>query len=662
MTNIFSKLIEYSFYCLFFLIPLIMTPINFELFEFNKMILTYAFTIIIVGFWLAKMVVEKKIIFKRSPFAIPFLFFLISQILSFLFSIDPHTSLWGYYSRFHGGLLSTLSYFFLYFAFVSNMGQLETKRAIKYLLKSATLVSFYGILEHFGIDAKYWVQDVKNRVFSTLGQPNWLAAWLAALIPLSLSLIIEKIPTLKKEKKLKLKNFPLFNTKIIFPLFLLVNLSLCLIYTKSRSGIAAAIICLIFFLFLLGLTKNISLRKKPLIISSFFFTIFLIAIFLWGAKTLFKNTHQDILYILDFSNKANIPLHEVWQPGSESGDIRKVVWRGAIKIWKAYPIFGSGVETFAYSYYNFRPIEHNFVSEWDFLYNKAHNEYLNFLATTGVVGLGTYLLLIGWIIVWSLREIKQFKILNTAIFSGWLSILVSNFFGFSVVPVALLFFLYPAFLFILKNEEEEKNEFFKKKPSSLKGVHYFIIILIFSFLLYLLFFLYRLWYADVLYAKGQRFNKQGLYDQSYQYLTEAINLNPSEPVYHDELALSTANLGVLAFEQGQINLSNQLIQYSLSQSDIALKISPRHLNFYRTRAKIFLILSRIDHSFYQNTLEVLLKASELAPTDPKILYNLGLVYYQLDQKEKAIETLKKTLDLKPNYQEAKTALDLITKK
>ena len=49
--------------------------------------------------------------------------------------------------------------------------------------------------------------------------------------------------------------------------------------------------------------------------------------------------------------------------GTASSEIRKIVWEGAIDIWKHYPLFGSGVETFAYSYYNFRPESHNLVSE-----------------------------------------------------------------------------------------------------------------------------------------------------------------------------------------------------------------------------------------------------------------------------------------------------------
>jgi len=114
-----DRTIEYSFYLLFVLIPLVMTPWNFELFEYNKMMLVYALTAVIAGAWTVKMIFAKKLIFKRTPFDIPLVIFLISQFLSFLFSIDHHTSFWGYYSRFHGGLLSTVSYLLLYWAFVS---------------------------------------------------------------------------------------------------------------------------------------------------------------------------------------------------------------------------------------------------------------------------------------------------------------------------------------------------------------------------------------------------------------------------------------------------------------------------------------------------------------------------------------------------------------
>ena len=91
--------------------------------------------------------------------------------------------------------------------------------------------------------------------------------------------------------------------------------------------------------------------------------------------------------------------------GTESANIRMNVWSGAINAWRANPIFGTGVETFAFAYYKYKPVGQNLTSEWNFLYNKAHNEYLNYLATTGLFGLGSYLLMIGLFIFYALRII-----------------------------------------------------------------------------------------------------------------------------------------------------------------------------------------------------------------------------------------------------------------
>jgi O-antigen ligase len=123
---------------------------------------------------------------------------------------------------------------------------------------------------------------------------------------------------------------------------------------------------------------------------------------------------------------------------------------------------GTGVETFAYAYYQYKPAGHNLTSEWDYLYNKAHNEYLNYLATTGAFGLGTYLLfLIGVAVVSAISLIKKklepshgfdqktTLILILGLGSGWVSILVSNFFGFSVVIMNIFLFLFPMFILML---------------------------------------------------------------------------------------------------------------------------------------------------------------------------------------------------------------------
>src|SRR3990167_2878472 len=138
-----DKIISYLFYLLFFLTPLFWTYKNYELFEYNKMILIYGFTVIIVGTWILKIINRKSLIFNRTPLDIPLLLFLGANILSTIFSIDPHTSIWGYYSRSNGGLLSLISYLLLYFAFVSNMSKENIKPLLKFSLASGFIISIW---------------------------------------------------------------------------------------------------------------------------------------------------------------------------------------------------------------------------------------------------------------------------------------------------------------------------------------------------------------------------------------------------------------------------------------------------------------------------------------------------------------------------------------
>ena len=423
-----NYVIRWSFYLLFFLVPLIFTSINSELFEFNKMMLTYSLTIIIVAAWLIKMVLTQKIIYRRTFLEIPLLLYFFSHLLSTIFSIDPHTSIWGYYSRFHEGLLATISYILLYFAAVSNLDKNDVKNIFYSSFAAGIIVAIWGILEHFGMsisclvftgkfDVACWIQDVKNRVYATLGQPNWMAAYLDILILIALSF----------KNKISLLSVPFFAA---------------LLFTKSRSGILGLIFGGAIFFAILFIKERAKIFTNKFLIISVILILFSSFIFSSPFTQTTSKTQS-----LEPSPYIDIGI-------SQSSDIRKIVWEGAVKVWQRYPLFGSGVETFAFAYYKDRPVAHNMVSEWDFLYNKAHNEYLNLLATTGSVGFLAYLGVILTFVIWSIYNL-QFTIFNKfpiALFTAWISILVTNFFGFSVVIIGLYFFLIPAFCAILKDD------------------------------------------------------------------------------------------------------------------------------------------------------------------------------------------------------------------
>jgi len=183
------------FYFLLFATPLFFRFKTTELFEFNKMILVYATTITILGVWVTQMVVEKKLLIKQTFLDKPLFFFVIIQLLSALLSLHPRTSFLGYYSRFHGGVFSTFSYVILYYAFVSTVTKKQILPLFAALFTSLSLVSVWGIFEHFGhslsctfltnaFDTACWVQDVQSRVFASFGQPNWMAAFIVLVLPL----------------------------------------------------------------------------------------------------------------------------------------------------------------------------------------------------------------------------------------------------------------------------------------------------------------------------------------------------------------------------------------------------------------------------------------------------------------------------------------------
>jgi O-antigen ligase len=624
--------IEYSFYLLFFLVPLIMTPWNYELFEFNKMLTVYFFTAIIVFAWAVKMILNKRFLFQKTFWDLPLLIFFFSQLISLFVSIDRHTSFWGYYSRFNGGLASTIAFLLLYWALVSNLDRKKTLNLLFFTLGSAILVTFYGVLEHFGIDAHRWVQDVQNRVFSTIGQPNWLAAWIIAILPLTWALIINQWEAKKW-------------LKLLFSAFLSWLFLLAFIYTKSRSGLLGlGSAWLVFWVALFGF-KRLGFKKllKPFLLITGTLIVFnLLLPSPWQLKFL-KSKEAP---------KAKV-AQEIPTGGTESGEIRKIVWQGAISVWQHHPFFGTGPETFAYSYYWYRPREHNDVSEWDFLYNKAHNEYLNYAANTGTLGLLAYLFLSGSFAFWLLKKKKD--PLNLAILSGFTSLLVTNFFGFAVVPVSLLFFTFPGLAFC--SDQKDK----KAKTAKLSKPNWFYWVLIFILtvgFLWVLLSLNRWWRADKIFAQGEKLNKAGEANQAFGRLQKAVELRPYEPFYYDELSLVSGSLAVTAFKQNQATLSAQLADLAISSSDYSLKVSPYNLNFWKNRTRLFYTLAEKDEKYTQQALESLLMANKLAPTDAKVMYNLALIYSQLNQEETAIKTLEETIRLKPNYDHARYTLAL----
>lgn len=707
---IINKALQYAFYALFFLTPLILHPKTLELFEFNKLLFVYGTALFILFLWISKMILTGKVIFKRTIFDIPILLFLTSQILSTVFSMDPYVSFWGYYTRFNGGLLSLITYIFLYYAFVSNLDiirktntyQLKNEKdaksddsnsfalfqslsykAILVSLFSGLAVALWGYTSHFGydltclvfrgsFDVSCWTDAFQPtvRLFSTLGQPNWLAAYFAILIPFALAIGIYKYLEFFKDgnKPAVTRNFIIPLLFILLSVFLFVEL----LWSQSQSGYLGLLagLCVFFTGMILFVTHKKSVKKTGLkliipcilifVLSSFFFSNPLANRFSFLSIKGFVKT--PVATSAEKATQAAIPALE--GGGSDSGKIRLVVWSGAFNLFKQYPIFGSGVETFAYGYYKVKPVEHNLLSEWDFLYNKAHNEYLNYLATTGAVGLFTYLLMTLWFIFIICKYIfKQIKkktpdelplFLSLALLASYISILISNFFGFSVVIVNFYFFLIPGFFLSLTWKEKTTYEYESVTvvpPKKTVGLIAAGILCVYSEL-----FLLNIWYADQAYSMGYNLQHAQEYVAANEFLENAVKLSPQEDLYKSELSLNLATLGLLLTQQNQATQGAELVKRSVTLSDEVVLKHPENVVYYKTRIQTFFILSQLQAAYYEKALESIKKARKLAPTDAKVAYNHGLLLGQNGDLSGSIAVLQESINLKPNYRDPRYAL------
>lgn len=633
-----NQAIFICFFITFLLLPLIVIPVTSELFEFNKMVFIYLMTSIITSLWLAKILVSKKINFQKTPLDLPILIFLAANIISAIFSIDKNLSIFGYYSRFNGGLLSLFSYSILYWAFVNNISKEKVSKIVKAIVLSSVLVCLYAILQKAGIDKNIWVQDVQNRVFSSLGQPNWLAAFIVLIFFLPFSAF--------KEKK---------SSKLIF--IFTIAYFLVILFTKSRSGILGLVFSwLVFWLPLLRFKERENKIYNP---KNFFYLTVMIIFITFLVGTPWTPSFGDIV----LKNKeAPITTNttSLETGGTESGEIRKIVWKGALKIWQNYPLFGSGPETFALSYFKFKPQEHNLTSEWNFIYNKAHNEYLNYLANTGILGFLSYLLLISSSLIFlyknsfstKTRKNKEriIKLEHISLLAGKIGFLITNIFGFSVVVTNFLFFIYPAISFCLNQEEEEK----RKEKNDYD--YNFTLIIPLILLILAVYTIINYWRADFYYNQGKNQNINKNYTAARYYLTKAINLNPYEPTFLDELAKSTFGLAISSYNKGDVKTTQQLINQSLNEMNETIKMSPNNVIFKKDLSAILFQISIIDPNFKDKTIESLIEITQLAPTDPKVYYNLGLMYFRSDQLDKAKENFEKSISLKVNYREPHLAL------
>jgi tetratricopeptide (TPR) repeat protein len=147
------------------------------------------------------------------------------------------------------------------------------------------------------------------------------------------------------------------------------------------------------------------------------------------------------------------------------------------------------------------------------------------------------------------------------------------------------------------------------------------------------------------YALSKNYESIKKYEISSSYMSKSIKLNPYEPIYYSKIAhLSARNSKPLEAEK---------------YAQKAISISPFNLNILKESAQTFYLLSTIDGKYFTKSLEILDKIIKLAPTDAKAYLTTAQFLQSANFISESIPFYLKSLELKPNYDDASYDLALI---
>lgn len=451
--NKLKKAIIFLIYFLLLILPLTFWPGLFNQYELPKVIVFRVIIEIALGFYLLLLVTEKNFFIKQNP---PFFIaslYILTVFLTSIFGVSWPTSLWGLYFR-QEGIFTLIHYFFFFFLVSqSQFLRLKQKTAAWFLVIGAVLTSLVAL----------WQSEVNlnGRLVGTFGEPNFLGGFLVLIFPFSLYLWQD----FKKG---------LFKNLFLGVPFLLV---LTIILTGSRSALLATgavlVISLIFFF-----KRN------------------------WWRWSLVGGLAL-IFGVLIFQISVN--------RGFSPNENRLRIWGKAVEAFKMRPILGFGKENFELAFEKVSTEKD--IGLLDLRVDRAHNEFLEILVESGVLGLGAYLLLIGLTLRIVIRKICQErdKLFWQAILLSFLTFLIIGQLNvFSAGEYVIFWFL----LGLAASDSVPESKIHFLNPDIPKSLLNLGIILIMAFLISLNI---RSFLADASFKKG--------------LFEKAVKIYPWEEVY-----------------------------------------------------------------------------------------------------------------------------------
>lgn len=618
--------------CIFVIVmPLLFCKWNDQSpFEMIKAYFSTAAITVITGLYIVSRIFKEQITLRYNMWVWGLLIYISAYMLSFAFAGHHYSSLWGVLNLPAGSVMTVTTFVMMSFVSVQIFSQEKSLRKLAACFVICTfLMSLYGILQHFGGDPiNWWVYSAMEwRALSTMGQSVGYGTVLGVCLPLCFGFFI----TAKDKGDAVLWSIP----------FVCMNLGI--LYSGSRLPILGYFVTMVIFLgFLLVFKKKLpQLSWKRIGLA---YLIIVLANVAYFAEPGYN------------SLKQKLEPHEI-----KSGyATRFIVWGTAFEMWKKHPWLGVGPENFGEEFNHVQTIEQNYGESWNLIWHKAHNEFIHYLTTTGVIGFGAYL----WLII--LMFVPVFKILfrkewetdyifAVALLGGFGFLLLTHMTAFSFIPTLMFFYLFPAMNFAFAGLEKTIT-FENKLPQYGRWTAAVVTAVVAGFIVYKV---NAVWQADINYNDSRRqLVNFGNFEKANELLETAIKQNSGNAeywcfradIYYNYLIRSLRDQGAIA-EQKKRGYFDEIIR----SSDTCVKMDDRKSDLWRARGTLFMSLSQMVPQMIEGSLTAFKKAVEVYPNNPYNHISVAGVYRRKGRNDLAIESLKvaisKRRDIVPAYAE-----------
>lgn len=657
-----SWVIKYGLYLLAFLTPLFFLPFNTNILELNKQLLLVVFALLLLIAWIGKMIAEGHMEMKKSWLNIGLAFFTVFYLVSSILSKNLYQGLVGAGGVINESFFSLVALLVIFFVAVNNIKDREEITNLVFVLICSGIVA--GVFGAFQLAGKFLLprEFAQNANFNTVGSVNAMEIFLASLLVLAAVLFTE-IETVRWRQ---------IFYGVAAGFFLLMILSIN--FTNVWWALLVAGIIIVS----LGIINRSQMSQYrlilPMLVLAFAILMLLpvrLNIFTWFTMP-----------------------SEVSPSWSATLDIDK-------QVLKEKPIFGAGPGSYSYAYGLYHDKVLNQTDFWNVRFNQGISKIASQPVILGLAGWLAWLIIVVGFGVYGffslIRKRGKNWPLALAVFSAWFFLAFMQFLYGTNLSLEFVFWIMLGLSFlslktlVAKNSESNEVEIERIPAMSVAfdRTSPFASVLSFAFVVVLVLTISALYlggsyyYADILYQKGVNMvNIKNDLESGTVKIKDAVLLNPYNDLYLRTLSQAalqrvTQELAKPQSAQRDANIQN-LIATAINIGKRSTDLAPLNVDNWAQRATIYRSVIGFVSGAEQWAFDAYNEASRLEPENPLYYLELGRTYVlsadllaQTAQKDKeaavkrndylvkAEETLKKSVEVKPDYALALFELALV---